>query len=102
MRRITLHTLSHDLSATGIEKSRACHRTGRCRLRRKGIVASVTPYATQYARLAPGLLNSEAEIETVLNEIRVLAPPKPLYRKDFARRVGPFFRGIVGGPRLQP
>ena len=42
-------------------------------LRRKGIVASVTPYATQYARVAPGLLNSESEIETVLNEIRVLA-----------------------------
>jgi len=42
-------------------------------LRRKGIVASVTPYATQYARMAPGLLNSEAEIETLLKEIRTLA-----------------------------
>jgi Selenocysteine lyase len=42
-------------------------------LRRKGIVASVTPYATQYARMAPGLLNSEAEIETLLKEMRTLA-----------------------------
>jgi len=33
----------------------------------------VTPYATQYARMAPGLLNSEAEIETLLKEIRTLA-----------------------------
>jgi hypothetical protein len=42
-------------------------------LRRRSIVASVTPYATQYARVAPGLLNSAEEIETVLKEIRSLA-----------------------------
>lgn len=76
MRRITLHTpLSHDLSAgivcfevAGMSPDQVV-----TELRRKGIVASVTPYATQYARVAPGLLNSEAEIETVLNEIRLLA-----------------------------
>jgi selenocysteine lyase/cysteine desulfurase len=39
------------------------------RLRERGIVASVTPYATQYARVAPGLLNSPAEMETVLKAI---------------------------------
>jgi selenocysteine lyase/cysteine desulfurase len=38
-------------------------------LRERGIVASVTPYATQYARVAPGLLNSSEEIETVLKAI---------------------------------
>lgn len=40
--------------------------------RQHRIVASVTPYATQYARLAPGLLNSESEIEKTLAEIRNL------------------------------
>ena len=76
MRRITLHTpLSPDLSA-GI----VCFEVGGMspdqvvtELRRRGIVASVTPYAAQYARVAPGLLNSPAEIETVLKEIRALA-----------------------------
>ena len=76
MRRITLHTpLSHDLSAgivcfevAGMSPDHVV-----AELRRKGIVASVTPYATQYARMAPGLLNSEAEIETLLKEMRTLA-----------------------------
>jgi selenocysteine lyase/cysteine desulfurase len=76
IRRITLHTpLSHDLSAgivcfeiAGMSPEQVV-----MELRRKGIVASVTPYAAKYARVAPGLLNSEAEIETVLKEIRVLA-----------------------------
>jgi isopenicillin-N epimerase len=43
------------------------------RLLDKHIVASHTPYATSYARLAPGLLNSPAEIERALAEIRALA-----------------------------
>ena len=76
MRRITVHTpLARDLSAgivcfevAGMSPDQVV-----TDLRRKGIVASVTPYATQYARMAPGLLNSEAEIETVLKEIRALA-----------------------------
>jgi hypothetical protein len=33
----------------------------------------VTPYATSYARVAPGLLNSPDEVETALREIRTLA-----------------------------
>ena len=76
MRGITLHTpVSRDLSAgivcfevSGMAPDRVV-----AELRRRGIVASVTPYATQYARVAPGLLNSPAEIETVLKEIRGLA-----------------------------
>jgi selenocysteine lyase/cysteine desulfurase len=76
MRRITLHTpLPHELSAgivcfevAGMSPDQVVRE-----LRRKGIVASVTPYATQYARVAPGLVNTEAEIETVLKEIRELA-----------------------------
>ena len=76
MPRITLHTpISRDLSAgivcfevAGMSPDQVV-----TELRRRGIVASVTPYATQYARVAPGLLNSPAEIETFLREIRGLA-----------------------------
>jgi isopenicillin-N epimerase len=43
------------------------------RLRQAGIVATVTPYATAYARLAPGLLNSPAEVDRALAAVRALA-----------------------------
>jgi isopenicillin-N epimerase len=76
MPRITLHTpMSQDLSAgivcfevAGMSPAQVV-----AELRRRSIVASVTPYATQYARVAPGLLNSSDEIETVLRNIRALA-----------------------------
>ena len=76
MPRITLHTpMSQDLSAgivcfevAGMSPAQVV-----AELRRRSIVASVTPYATQYARVAPGLLNSSNEIETVLRNIRTLA-----------------------------
>ncbi len=76
MRGVTLHTpLSYDLSAGIVcfEVSGMSPQQVVTELRRRGIVASVTPYATQYARVAPGLLNSEAEMEIVLKEIRGLA-----------------------------
>jgi isopenicillin-N epimerase len=41
-------------------------------LRKRKIIASVTPYKTQYARLSPGLLNSPAEVDTALAAIREL------------------------------
>ncbi len=41
-------------------------------LRKKKIVASVTPYKTWYARLAPSLLTSPAEVETTLAAVREL------------------------------
>jgi selenocysteine lyase/cysteine desulfurase len=76
MPRITLHTpMSQDLSAgivcfevAGMSPAQVV-----AELRRRSIVSSVTPYATQYARVAPGLLNSSDEIETVLRNIRTLA-----------------------------
>jgi selenocysteine lyase/cysteine desulfurase len=37
------------------------------------IIATVTPYATTYARLAPGLLNSPEEVDTVLASVASLA-----------------------------
>jgi selenocysteine lyase/cysteine desulfurase len=43
------------------------------RLHAAGIVATVTPYATSYARLAPGLLNSPEEVDQVLAAVRALA-----------------------------
>jgi isopenicillin-N epimerase len=75
MRQVTLHTpLDRDLSAgivcfevAGFSPAQVV-----TELRRRNIVASVTPYATQYARVAPGLLNSPEEIETLLREIRNL------------------------------
>ncbi|HXV68859.1 MAG TPA: aminotransferase class V-fold PLP-dependent enzyme [Nitrospira sp.] len=72
---ITLHTpLSQDLSA-GIVCFEVAGMTARevvVKLRQRGIVGSVTPYATQYARLAPGLFNSTNEIDKTLAEIRSL------------------------------
>ena len=43
------------------------------RLRQSQIVATVTPYATSYARLAPGLLNTPEEVDQVLTAIAALA-----------------------------
>lgn len=42
------------------------------RLREKRIIATVTPYANSYARLAPSIRNSPAEIEMALGEIHAL------------------------------
>jgi selenocysteine lyase/cysteine desulfurase len=72
MPHITLHTpISQDLSSgivcfsvTGMQPGQVIER-----LRDKRIIGSVTPYATQYARLAPSLLNSPEDIEQTLKEI---------------------------------
>jgi selenocysteine lyase/cysteine desulfurase len=42
------------------------------RLHARGVIATVTPYATSYARLAPGLLNSPDEVDAVLNIVSAL------------------------------
>ena len=42
------------------------------KLRQRGIVGSVTPYATKYVRLAPSLINSAEELDTTLRAIRDL------------------------------
>ncbi len=39
------------------------------RLLARNITASVTPYKTKYARLTPSIVNSEAEVNTVLKEL---------------------------------
>ena len=75
MPHVTLHTpMSQDLSAgivcfevAGMEPRAVVEK-----LRQRGIVGSVTPYATKYLRLAPSLINSPKEIETTLEAIRKL------------------------------
>lgn len=42
------------------------------RLRERRIIASVTPYATQYVRLAPSLLTSPEEVDKTLQEVHAL------------------------------
>jgi isopenicillin-N epimerase len=43
------------------------------RLQERKIIASVTPYATKYARFSTALLNSTADIDTALGALRALA-----------------------------
>src|SRR6185503_16925098 len=43
------------------------------RLRADGIVASITPYKTLYARLAPSLLTSPEDVERTLAAVRRIA-----------------------------
>jgi selenocysteine lyase/cysteine desulfurase len=72
MSHVTLHTpLADDLSAgivcfevKGLGPGQVV-----ARLRERGIVASVTPYATRYARLAPSLLTSSEEVNQTLREV---------------------------------
>jgi isopenicillin-N epimerase len=43
------------------------------KLRQRNVIASVTPYATRYARLTPSIRNSPQEIERVLSEVANIA-----------------------------
>jgi selenocysteine lyase/cysteine desulfurase len=76
MKHVTLHTpMAEDLSA-GIVCFEVDGMTPEQvvgRLRARKIIASVTPYATKYARLAPSLLTLPAEVDRTLEEIRNLA-----------------------------
>ena len=75
-KRVKLHTpMSETLSAglvcfevAGVPPAEVVKR-----LHARKIIASVTPYATEYARLSPGILNTPQEIERTLAEIRALA-----------------------------
>ena len=72
MPHITLHTpMSQDLSSGIVcfEVEGMTPRQVTERLRQKKIIGSVTPYATQYARVAPSLLTSSEDIEQALQEI---------------------------------
>ena len=69
---VTLHTpMSQDLSSGIVcfEVAGLAPRQVIERLRQRKIIGSTTPYATQYARLAPSLLTSSEDIEQTLKEI---------------------------------
>jgi isopenicillin-N epimerase len=42
------------------------------RLASRGIVASVTPYATRYVRLGPGIVNTPEHVDAAVRAIRAL------------------------------
>jgi selenocysteine lyase/cysteine desulfurase len=76
MSHIKLHTPPADHLSAGIvcfEVDGTTPEEVVTRLQERRIIASVTPYATRYARLAPSLLTSPEEIDTALQEVRALA-----------------------------
>jgi isopenicillin-N epimerase len=76
MGNVTLHTpLADDLSAGIVCFEVAGLSPGQvvARLREQQIIASVTPYATRYARLAPSLLTSPEEVDKTLRAVWSLA-----------------------------
>ncbi len=76
MKHVTLHTPMDDAISSGIITFEVAGMEPKAvvqRLHSRKIVASTTPYAVSYPRLAPGLFNSPAEIDTTLAEIRALA-----------------------------
>jgi selenocysteine lyase/cysteine desulfurase len=75
MPHVTLHTprdekLSAGIVCFDIAGLAAADVAGR--LRERGIVASVTPYRTTHARLAPSLLTSEEDVDRALVEVGAL------------------------------
>ena len=76
MKHVKLHTpMADDISAgmTCFEVNGVPPKEVVKRLLDKHIVATTTPYATTYARIAPGILNSPNDIEAALREIRAMA-----------------------------
>ena len=75
MPHVTVQTpMSQDLSAGIVcfEVAGLAPRAVVEKLHQRGIIGSVTPYATKYVRLAPSLINSPGEIDRTLAEIRNL------------------------------
>jgi selenocysteine lyase/cysteine desulfurase len=76
MKHVTLHTpMADDLSAgiTCFEVEGMTPEQVVQALRKKKILASVTPYAVKYARLSPSLLTSPDEVDRTLDAVRLLA-----------------------------
>lgn len=75
IRGVRLHTPMEESVSSGLicfDVVAMAPRTVVARLRARGIIATVTPYADQYARLASGLLNSPEEVEATLAAVRAL------------------------------
>ncbi|MBX3202075.1 MAG: aminotransferase class V-fold PLP-dependent enzyme [Labilithrix sp.] len=76
MKHVVLHTPRGDEPSAGIVTFEVAGLAPKAvveRLAANKIMASTTPYATSYARVAPGLLNSPTEVDAVLRRIRELA-----------------------------
>jgi selenocysteine lyase/cysteine desulfurase len=76
MPHVTLHTPRDPALSAGLvcfEVAGLAPDAVVARLLDRRIVATTTPYSPSYARLAPGLMNSPDEVETVLREVRALA-----------------------------
>jgi isopenicillin-N epimerase len=78
MKHVRLRTpLAHELSAGIVCFEVDAMSTSEVveRLRERRIVGSVAPYASHYARLTPGIVNSEREVDRALAEIRAMVRP---------------------------
>jgi isopenicillin-N epimerase len=76
MPNVTLHTPRSDDASAGIITFEIAGLKPEQiveRLLQKRIVASATPYATSYGRLAPGLLNDPADVDRALAAVQELA-----------------------------
>jgi isopenicillin-N epimerase len=76
MPHVTLHTPRSEELSAGIvcfEVAKMSAWAAADRLRERGIIATVTPYAVRYARLTPSIRNSPEEIEAALRVVRDLA-----------------------------
>ena len=75
MPHVTLHTPRDPALSAGLvcfEVAGLAPDAVVARLLDRRIVATTTPYNPSYARLAPGIMNSPEEVETVLREVRAL------------------------------
>jgi isopenicillin-N epimerase len=73
---LTLHTPKSPAFSAGIVCFELAGMTPRDvveRLREKNIVASTTPYAVSYARLTPGLLHRESDLERTVAAVKSIA-----------------------------
>jgi selenocysteine lyase/cysteine desulfurase len=76
MKHVTLHTPRADAVSAGIITFEVAGMDPKAvvkRLAAARVIATTTPYATSYARLAPGLLNGPADVEAALRAVRSLA-----------------------------
>lgn len=76
MRHVTLHTPSDPQLSAGLQcfevRSQTAEETARKLIARK-IVASSSPYAPSYARMAPSLVNDEADVDRGLAAVAEIA-----------------------------
>jgi len=80
MKHVTLHTPRADELSAGIVTFEVAGMAPKAvvkRLAERRVIATTTPYATSYARLAPGLLNSPADVDAALREVRALSGAAP-------------------------